>query len=80
MFVVNIGWQTIRFKFDGLWTGFEEIADKVMNQLGVGGLIVEKQKRYLHKQTDKLKMNIADFKVGNNSDLGILFKNCRMFI
>jgi len=46
-FKVNIGWQTIRFKFDGLWTGFEEIADKVMNQLGVGGLIVEKQKRWI---------------------------------
>ena len=42
---VDIGWQTIRFKFDGLWKGFGEIADKIMNQLGVGGLIVEKQKR-----------------------------------
>ena len=43
--LVDIGWQTIRFKFDGLWKGFGEIADKIMNQLGVGGLIVEKQKR-----------------------------------
>lgn len=46
-FKVDIGWQTIRFKFDGLWKGFGEIADKVMNQLGVGGLIVEKQKRWI---------------------------------
>jgi len=46
-FKVDIGWQTIRFKFDGLWKGFGEIADKIMNQLGVGGLIVEKQKRYI---------------------------------
>jgi len=46
-FVVDIGWQTISFKFDGLWKGFGEIADKVMNQLGVGGLIVEKQKRWI---------------------------------
>eukprot|EP00091_Calanus_sinicus_P001015 TRINITY_DN10973_c0_g1_i2.p2 TRINITY_DN10973_c0_g1~~TRINITY_DN10973_c0_g1_i2.p2 ORF type:complete len:111 (+),score=28.60 TRINITY_DN10973_c0_g1_i2:153-485(+) len=36
-FKVDIGWQTIRFKFDGLWKGFGEIADKVMNQLGVAG-------------------------------------------
>lgn len=46
-FKVDIGWQTISFKFDGLWKGFGEIADKVMNQLGVGGLIVEKQKRWI---------------------------------
>ena len=45
LYLVDIGWQTISFKFDGLWKGFGEIADKVMNQLGVGGLIVEKQKR-----------------------------------
>jgi len=49
-FKVDIGWQTIRFKFDGLWKGFGEIADKIMNQLGVGGLIVEKQKRYIMEE------------------------------
>ena len=46
MLLVDIGWRSISFKFDGLWSaGLGDLADKVMNQLGVGGLIVEKQKR-----------------------------------
>jgi len=49
-FKVDIGWQSISFKFDGLWKGFGEIADKIMNQLGVGGLIVEKQKRWIMQE------------------------------
>jgi hypothetical protein len=32
-------------QFDGLWGGLGELADKVMNQLGVGGIILQKQRR-----------------------------------
>ena len=32
---VDIGWQDISFKFDGFLTGLGELADKIMNQLGV---------------------------------------------
>jgi len=46
-FRVDIGWQTIVFKFDGLWSGLEEIADKVMNQFGLGNVLVAKQKQYI---------------------------------
>jgi len=46
-FRVDIGWQTIVFKFDGLWSGLEEIADKVMNQFGLGNVLVAKQKEFI---------------------------------
>ena len=32
---VDIGWRDISFKFDGFLTGLGELADKIMNQLGV---------------------------------------------
>ena len=42
---VDIGWQDVTFKFDGFLDGLGELADKIINQLGLGRLMVAKQKR-----------------------------------
>ena len=48
-------------QFDGLWSGLGEVADKVMNQLGVGGIILHKQKRYLSAQyEDKFLLSMGN--------------------
>ena len=43
---VDIGWQDVTFKFDGFLTGLGELADKIINQLGLGRLMLAKQKRW----------------------------------
>ena len=57
---VNIGWQSIVFKFDGLWSGLEEVADKVMNQFGLGALIVEKQKAFIMDEIKSYLRGLAE--------------------
>ena len=47
LFLVNSGWRDITFKFDGFLKGIGELADKLLNQLGVGRRIVEKQKSWV---------------------------------
>ena len=42
---MDIGWQDVTFKFDGFLDGLGELADKIINQLGLGRLMVAKQKR-----------------------------------
>jgi len=46
-FEIDSDWENVAFMFDGLWSGWGEFADLVMNELGVGGVIVQKQKRYI---------------------------------
>jgi len=46
-FTVDSQWEDVTFLFDGLWSGWGELADLVMNELGVGGVIVDKQKKYV---------------------------------
>ena len=36
-------------QFDGVLQGLGELADMMMNELGVGEIIVKKQKRYSHR-------------------------------
>ena len=41
---VDAGWRDIDIKFDGFLTGVGDLADTLLNKLGVGQLIVERQK------------------------------------
>ncbi len=41
---VDAGWRDINIKFDGFLTGVGDLADTLLNKLGVGQLIVERQK------------------------------------
>jgi len=59
-FKIDATWGNIGFKFDGLWKGFNEIADKVMNQLGVGGVIVRKQKELIVAEARKYLQGLAE--------------------
>ena len=47
LILVDMGWRENIFKFDGFLSGLGELADKIMNQLGVGRLIVRKQKKWV---------------------------------
>ena len=44
---VDAGWRDITFKFDGFLTGVGDLADTLLNKLGVGRLIVERQKVWI---------------------------------
>jgi len=46
-FNVDAGWRHITFKFDGFLQGLGNLADKLMNELGIGNRIVERQKNWI---------------------------------
>ena len=47
---VDAGWRDIGFKFDGFLSGLGEVADTLLNELGVGGLIVRRQRARLVRE------------------------------
>ena len=51
--LVDAGWRDINIKFDGFLSGVGDLADTLLNKLGVGQLIVERQKvlHITHRRT-----------------------------
>lgn len=49
-FDIDAGWRDINIKFDGFLTGVGDLADTLLNKLGVGQLIVERQKAWAVKE------------------------------
>ena len=58
-FIVDMGWRDNIFKFDGFLSGLGELADKIMNQLGVGRLIVRKQKKWIIEEIKSYMRGMA---------------------
>ena len=60
MFKIDISWGDISFKFDNLAGGLSDLADKLMNQLGVGGTIVRKQKELIMAEIKNMLRGLTE--------------------
>jgi hypothetical protein len=68
VFEVGIHWQSSRFKFDGLWNGYNHLTDYSLNKFGLGDLILKGEKEtitkeiklYIRRLTECLLHNMAE--------------------